>query len=185
MTFLCQFSVNLVSVFFLTACQFWDRFLLQKKSRSPPIGGLLFSYNSRSNHYAILVETFHKVWRRVAVCIHELARLPVRPLQGFVLYQVPFISIGIDLHTLNLVCRFHSVYLLFFVPFDTFLLFIITLFYIFCKFFYEKAYLLYKNVKKASIKIETSLFLIHSAHSIIHLVVISTTTCFWFWSICY
>lgn len=159
-----------------------------KKSRSPPIGGLLFSYNSRSNHYAILVETFHKVWRRVAVCIHELARLPVRPLQGFVLYQVPFISIGIDLHTLNLVCRFHSVYLLFFVPFDTFLLFIITLFYIFCKFFYEKAYLLYKNIrkrKKASIKIETSLFLIHSAHSIIHLVVISTTTCFWFWSICY
>lgn len=66
---------------------------------------------------------------------------------------------------------------------------IIPYFYFFCKLcIHTSHFFIQKATNLVLLLFSTFLYnalLIHSVHSIIHFMIISTSTCFWFWSICY
>ena len=66
---------------------------------------------------------------------------------------------------------------------------IIPYFYFFCKLcIHISQFYIQKATKLILLLFSTLLYnvlLIHSVHSIVHFMIISTSTCFWLWSICY
>lgn len=90
------------------------------------------------------------------------------------------------IETNNCIIFNHEIYLLGFCHHDRT---IIPYFYFFCKLCIHTSHFFIQKATKLNLLLfSTFLYnalLIHSVHSIIHFMIVSTSTCFWFWSICY